>query len=129
MLKIIQNQDAAQAFQEHKRCGFDLTKLSLEEINNPVGYLQELLQKTSASLPLYSHGSETSSPFSCSVTLNAENISAHGFGNKKSEAKMNAAMRMLQILKEEMLAKVGFKSRLCLSIRISNSNKFNCKIL
>ena len=111
MLKIIETQDAATAFQEHKRCGFDLTKLCLEDINNPVGYLQELLQKTSASLPLYSSGSETSSPFSCSVTLTAENISAHGFGNKKSEAKMNAAMRMLHILKEEMLAKEGLVKR------------------
>ena len=103
MLKLIKNKDAKVDISiDLKRPIIDLTKVDFEKINNPVGYLQEFIQKRGTSMPIYHLGTETSSPFSCTVTLPSDSpATARGYGNKKSESKMNSAIKLLNMLKEE----------------------------
>lgn len=103
MLKLIKSTDTEKKFKEQKRIVVDLTKVDLDEVSNPVGFLQEFIQKCGSALPLYGLGSEMTSPFSCCVTLPMDGRQTHGFGNKKSEAKMNAAVRMLHLLRDDMV--------------------------
>ena len=53
----------------------------------------------------YKLGNEITSPFSCTVTLPSDGRESIRKGNTKSVAKRNAALRMLHVLREEMLLK------------------------
>lgn len=78
----------------------DLGSIDPDEVQNPVGLLQELMQKNGLAIPEYTAGSETAPPFTHTVKLPASGQSCTGQGSKKSDAKSQAAVRMLYQLKE-----------------------------
>ena len=81
----------------------DLSVMQPDEISNPVGLLQELMQKNGLAIPEYVPGDETCPPFSWQVKLPHTGQTSTGIGNKKAEAKGMAARRMLAQIKEHGL--------------------------
>ena len=81
----------------------DLSVMQPDEISNPVGLLQELMQKNGLAIPEYVPGEETCPPFSWQVKLPHTGQTCTGIGNKKAEAKGMAARRMLAQIKEHGL--------------------------
>ena len=49
----------------------DLRKVNLDEVRNPIGFLQEYLQKRGDSLPIYSSKEERRPPFICKVRIDS----------------------------------------------------------
>ena len=81
----------------------DLSTMQPDDISNPVGLLQEFMQKNGLVIPEYVPGAETCPPFSWQVKLPNTGQTCTGIGNKKAEAKGMAARRMLAQIKEHGL--------------------------
>ena len=58
----------------------DLGSIDPDEVQNPVGLLQELMQKNGLAIPEYTAGSETAPPFTHTVKLPASGQSCTGQG-------------------------------------------------
>ena len=64
-----------------------MSEVEPEECLNPVGLLQELMQKNGLPTPEYTPGNEGCPPFSWHVRLPHTGQSCTASGNKKAEAK------------------------------------------
>jgi len=86
-----------------KNHSHDVSEVEPKDCLNPVGLLQELMQKNGLQTPEYTPGGEACPPFSWHVRLPHTGQSCTASGNKKAEAKGNAARRMIAQLKEHGL--------------------------
>ena len=59
----------------------DLTHIDPDDVQNPVGLLQELMQKNGLTVPEYVPGPETAPPFTHTVKLaNGQSCTGQGMG-------------------------------------------------
>jgi len=78
-----------------------LSSIDPQGISNPVGFLQEQMQRHGFQMPEYRTTEPTTShPFTQTVVLPSFNISVAGHGVKKNEAKRQAAKAMIGMLKD-----------------------------
>merc|ERR1739838_720464 len=79
-----------------------LSDIDPATISNPIGFLQEQMQKHGYNMPEYAHRDSLHPlhPFTHIVTLPSFKITAEGYGSKKNEAKRQAAKAMIQRLKD-----------------------------
>ena len=70
-----------------KNHSHDVSEVEPKDCLNPVGLLQELMQKNGLQTPEYTPGGEACPPFSWHVRLPHTGQSCTASGNKKAEAK------------------------------------------